>query len=119
MSSKQLPAEPFSGRSSEMKKDTPWLSSEDLIGLGDVKVKVEAVYRHRDVEFDAGRKEKEVYSVKFVGKAKQLVLNSTNRKTLVAKFGVNVKDWADKDVVLFVDSNVRMMGKTVCGVRIK
>lgn len=113
------PPEEFTGRSAEMKKDTPWLSSEDLIGLGDVKVEIESVYRHSDVEFDAGRKVPVVYSVKFKGKAKQLVLNSTNRKTLVEKFGVNVKDWAAKPVVLYVDSNVRMMGKTVNGVRIK
>jgi hypothetical protein len=102
-----------------MKKDTPWLASEDLIGLGDVKVVIESVFRHVDVEFDAGRKEKTVYSVKFKGKAKQLVLNSTNRKTLVSKFGVNVKDWAEKEVILYVDPNVRMMGKVVPGVRIK
>ena len=109
----------FEGRSAEMKKDTPWLASEDLIGLGDVKVVIESVFRHVDVEFDAGRKEKTVYSVKFKGKAKQLVLNSTNRKTLVSKFGVNVKDWAEKEVILYVDPNVRMMGKVVPGVRIK
>lgn len=111
--------EPFVGRSAEMKKDTPWLSSEDLIGLGDVKVTIESVFRHSDVEFDAGRKEKVVYSIKFEGKQKQLVLNSTNRKTLVGKFGVNVKDWCGKVVSLWVDENVRMMGKQVCGVRIK
>ena len=109
----------FEGRSAEMKKDSPWLASEDLIGLGDVKVVIESVFRHADVEFDAGRKEKVVYSVKFKGKSKQLVLNSTNRKTLVGKFGVNVKDWADKEVILYVDPNVRMMGKVVPGVRIK
>jgi len=112
-------AEVFDGRSSEMKKETPWLSSEDLIGLGDIQVVVEAVYRHQDVEFDAGRKEKVVYSIKFKGKQKQLVLNSTNRKTLVAKYGVNVKDWVGKEVTLYVDDNVRMMGKRVCGIRIK
>lgn len=112
-------AEVFSGRSSEMKKDTPWLSSEDIIGLGDVQVVVEGVCRHQDVEFDAGRKEKTVYSIKFKGKQKQLVINSTNRKMLVSKFGVNVKDWVGKEVTLYVDTNVRMMGKTVNGIRIK
>lgn len=112
-------AEVFEGRSAAMKKDSPWLASEDLLGLPDVKVEIEGVYRHSDVEFDAGRKEKFVYSVKFKGKSKQLVLNATNRKTLVAKFGTNVKDWAGKQVSLYVDENVRMMGKTVCGIRIK
>lgn len=112
-------SEPFEGHSSEMKKDSPWLASEDLLGKGDVTVTIAACHRHRDVEFDEGRKEKEVYSLQFAGGKKQLVLNSTNRKTLVAKFGPNVKDWQGKKVTLWVDQNVRMMGKTVCGVRIK
>lgn len=109
----------FEGRSSEMKKETPWLSSEDITGLGDFKVTIEAVYRHENVQFDEGRKEQFVYSLAFKKAKKQLVLNSTNRKTLVAKFGVNVKDWKDKEVVLYVDHNVRMMGKVVSGIRIK
>ena len=109
----------FDGRSAEMKKDSPWLSAEDLIGLGDVAAVIEKVYRHQDVEFDGGRKEKVVYSIEFKGKKKQLVLNSTNRKTLVVLFGVNVKDWSGKPVKLYVDSNVKMMGKTVSGIRIR
>lgn len=60
-----------------------------------------------------------VYSLEFDKASKQLILNSTNRKTLVKKFGPNVKDWAGKKIVLYVDQNVKMMGKTVCGVRIK
>jgi hypothetical protein len=110
--------QPFEGRSAEMKKDSPWLASEDIMGL-EIEVEIEKVFRHQDVEFDAGRKEKTVYSIAFVGKKKQLVLNSTNRKTLVAKFGVNVKDWAGKKATLYVDQNVRLMGKKVCGIRIK
>jgi hypothetical protein len=111
-------SEPFEGRSADMKKDSPWLASEDLLGL-EVEVQIEKVFRHQDVEFDQGRKEKVIYSIAFVGKKKQLVLNSTNRKTLVGKFGANVKDWTGKKVVLFVDPNVKMMGKTVNGIRIK
>jgi hypothetical protein len=102
-----------------MKKDSPWLASEDILGLGDVKVTIENVFRHVDVEFEAGRKEKTVYSIKFKGSPKQLVVNSTNRKALVAKFGVNVKDWVGKQVLLYVDPTVRLMGKIVNGVRIK
>ncbi len=112
-------SELFTGHSSEMKSDSPWLSSEDLLGRGDIKCRIKACHRHKDVEFDAGRKVPTVYSVEFEGKKKQLVLNSVNRKTLVSKYGANVQDWAGKDVVLYVDENVRLMGKTVCGVRIK
>ena len=113
-----MTSEPFEGRSSEMKKDSPWLASEDIMGL-EVEVEIEKVYRHMDVEFEAGRKEKILYSVAFVGKKKQLVLNSTNRKKLLAKFGVNVKEWVGKKVTLFVDSEVKLMGKKVSGIRIK
>ena len=110
--------EVFEGRSSEM-KESPWLASEDLMDAGDVKVKIVACHRYKDVEFDKGRKEPTVYTLQFEGKQKQLVLNNTNRKTLVAKYGTNVKDWTDKEVVLFVDKNVRFAGKRVCGIRIK
>lgn len=109
----------FEGRSSEMKKETPWLSSEDLEGLGEQVVEIAEVYRHADVEFDAGRKEKFVYSIAFKGRKKQLVLNATNRKTLVAKYGSNVKEWSGKSVTLFVLDGVRLAGKTVKGIRIK
>jgi hypothetical protein len=109
----------FEGRSSEMKKDTPWLAAEDIIGLGDITVEIVACHRHKDVEFDAGRKEDCVYSVEFKAKKKHLVLNSTNRKTLVALFGVDVKKWAGQTVRLYVDPSVRMMGKTVPGIRIR
>ena len=111
--------EVFEGRSSEMKTNSPWLASEDILGLGDIKVTIQAVHRHRDVEFEAGRSIKVVYSLQFAGKDKQLVLNATNRKVLVQKFGTNVKDWAGKRVVLYVDEHVMMMGKVVCGIRIK
>ena len=117
-----MPSEPkgekFEGRAGEMKV-SPWLASEDLLGLGDVPVVIVACHRYKNVEFDKGRTEAVVYTLQFDGKQKQLVLNSTNRKTLVSKFGVNVKDWADKNVVLYVDEKVRFAGKTVCGIRIK
>ena len=110
--------EVFEGRSSEM-KDSPWLASEDLLDAGDVGVTIVACHRFKDVEFDKGRKEETVFALEFEGKKKKLVLNNTNRKTLVAKFGTNVKDWADKKITLFVDKRVRFAGKTVSGIRIK
>jgi len=112
-------SEVFEGHSSEMKGNSPWLASEDLLGRGDVAVTIKACHRHRDVEFEAGRKVPTVYSLEFEGKQKQLVLNAVNRKTLVRKHGANVKDWVGKDIVLYIDQNVKLMGKTVNGVRIK
>ena len=118
MKKKEPKGEVFEGRTSEM-KDSPWLASEDLMGLGDGPVTIEKCLRHKNVEFDKGRVEDTVFTLVLAGKKKQLVLNSVNRKTLVAKFGTNVKDWADKKVHLYVDPNVRFAGKTVNGIRIK
>jgi hypothetical protein len=118
MNKKEPKGEVFEGRTSEM-KDSPWLASEDLMGLGDVPVTIEKCLKHKNVEFDKGRREDVVYTLVLKGKKKQLVLNSINRKTLVAKFGTNVKDWANQKVHLYVDENVRFAGKTVCGIRIK
>ena len=118
-----MKTEPFTGKSPEMRKDSPFLSSEDLLDAGDVKVVIEGVFRHKDAIFDDGRKET-VYAISFVGKQRQLVLNNTNRKTLVAKFGTTkVSDWIGKEVTLHVVSGVRKpggaKGETTTGIRIK
>lgn len=109
----------FEGRSAEMKKDSPWLAVEDIEGLGDVVVEIEAVYKHSDVEFEAGRKEKSVYSMAFKNGKKQLILNSTNRVTLKDAFGSSVKEWVGKKVSLYVQDGVKLRGKTVKGVRVR
>lgn len=109
--------EVFEGRSGEM-KTSPWLASEDLMGV-EAEVEIVCCHKFLDVEFDKGRKEPTVYALQFKGRRKQLVLNSTNRRALVERFGVNVKDWSGKKVTLYVDDKVRFRGKTVCGIRIK
>ena len=109
----------FTGRTSAMRTNTPWLASEDLMGLGPVKVTIEGVYHHDEAIFDAGRKEKNVFSVKFAGKEKQLVLNSTNRRRLVALFDTtDVTKWKGKEVTLVV-SETKLMGQTVPCIRVK
>ena len=107
----------FEGRSAEMKKATPWLASEDILGIAPVKVTVEKCFLHKQAEFDGGRKE-DVYALKFQGKTKQLVMNSTNRRMMVSLFGPNVKDWEGKTVELIV-VDCKMMGKDVQGIRIQ
>jgi len=114
----------FEGRSAEMRKPTPWLSSEDLMDLpGDVEVVIEAVYAHRGAIFDDGRKE-DVYSLKFAGKQKQLILNATNRRRLIELFGTTkVKEWIGKKITLYVESGIRkpggIRGETTTGIRIR
>jgi hypothetical protein len=118
-----MKSEEFTGRSPAMKKEGPWLSSEELMDAGEVTVEIEKVFRHVDAEFDEGRKET-VHALKFVGKERQLVLNNTNRKTLVAKFQTtDVKQWIGKPVTLFVVHGIRKpggkKGETTCGIRVK
>lgn len=114
-----MQSEEFVGHSAEMKKETPWLASEDLLDRGDVKVEIEAVYKHKDAEFEGGRKET-VHAVKFVGKDKQLILNATNRRKLIEITGTaKVAAWKGMKVILYVDDNVKMKGKRCCGLRIK
>ena len=106
----------FEGRSAEMKKPTLWLASEDIMGVCPVTVTVEGCFLHKGAEFDGGRKE-DVYAMKFTGKEKQLVMNSTNRRTMVDMFGVNVNDWEGKSIELTV-VDCKMLGKNVKGIRI-
>lgn len=112
-------SEKFEGRSSAMRLNTIWLSSEDLLDVGDCKVVIEACYHHKNPQFEAGRKVPECFALKFVGKEKQLVLNATNRKSLVAMFGTNVKNWTGKQITLYVKSDVAAFGELVNGIRIR
>lgn len=109
----------FNGHVSELKKPSPWLASEDIVGRGDIKVVIEAVYKHENVEFEQGRKEKKVFTIKYKGKEKQHIINATNRSVLRSRFGPDVQKWKGQEVTLYVDENVKMMGKTVCGIRIR
>jgi len=106
------------GNSAAIKGDCPWLASEDILEAGDVVVTVEACYAVQGAEFEGGRKE-DVYTLGFVGKKKQLVLNSINRKTLVKLYGTNVSEWKGKPITLWVDRNVRAFGEIRNGIRIR
>jgi hypothetical protein len=108
----------FEGRSGEM-RDSPWLASEDILGLGDVKVTIEKVERHNNIEFEGGRKKPVVFSITFKGKNRRLVLNGTNRKTLVEKFGNDVRSWKGKEVVLYVQPGIKVGKEMKNGIRIK
>lgn len=100
-------------------RESPWLAAEDLAAAGDVKVEIEGVFQYESVEFEAGRKKANVFTVKFKGKQKELCLNSTNRRTLYRLYGSDTKEWTGKSVTLYVDPNVRVAGKKVGGVRFR
>jgi hypothetical protein len=108
----------FSGHAALMRGDSPWLAGLDLMGRESVPVVIEAVYLHRGIKFEAGRKE-DKYAVKFQGKEKQMILNATNRKSLVRMFGPNTADWAGKAIHIYYDPTVTRGKETVGGIRIK
>jgi hypothetical protein len=113
--------EPYTGTVSGM-KDSPWLASEDLLGLGSVEVEIAGVNKNTDVPMDGGRKEACLYSVAFKGKQKQMILNATNRKTLSRAFGADIDGWIGQTVKLFVQDGIRKpggkRGETTTGLRI-
>jgi hypothetical protein len=109
----------FTGLSG-MLRTSPWLASEDLVGLGDVPAEIEDVLLYDEVAFDKGRKERNVPALKFRGKAKQLVLRtSANRRSLVRMFGANTQAWRGKTIYIYHDPEVRFGGRAVGGIRIK
>ena len=111
-------SEVFTGRASEMRL-SEWLAVEDIRGYGDCKVTIDKVIINRNVEFEGGRKVALVFSLKFVGKSRQLIINSAIRQLLVAKCGADVTDWTGHIITIYVDETVTMMGVTVGGIRIR
>lgn len=107
----------FTGRSSVMRAETPWLASEDILELGDVEVVIKACYFHKQAEFEDGRKE-DVYALAFEGKKKQLVLNATNRRRLVSLYGVEASRWKGKKITLHV-VKLKAWGEECYGIRIR
>lgn len=104
-------------------RNSPFLASEDIEGLGEVEVVIEGVYKISDAAVQDGRKIDEGYTLKFKGKDKMMVLNATNMKTLSRAFGSSTQNWLDKSVRLFIQDGIRKpggrSGETTRGLRIK
>lgn len=112
-------AEVFQGKASEMRQDSPWLSFEDVRDIGEIELEIEAVYVHKNVKFEMGRSEPVVYSLKFKGARKQLIVNAGTRRMLGDRFGGDVVKWSGKKVTVYPDPTVKRKGKIVGGVRLK
>jgi hypothetical protein len=116
-----MKTEQYTGKVSGM-KTSPWLASEDLLGICPQQVIIAGVYRHEDVPMDGGRKEKLLFAVGFEKIQKQMILNATNRKSLSRQFGADTKQWIGKQVTLTVQDGIRKPGgkpgETTTGLRI-
>lgn len=103
-------------------KSSPWLASEDLLGISPQQVVISGVFQHEDVPMDGGRKEKLLFAIGFEKIGKQMILNATNRKSLSRQFGADTKNWIGKSVSLFVQDGIRKpggrAGETTTGLRI-
>lgn len=111
----------YKGKVSGMKA-SPWLGSEDLLGISPQQVVISGIFQHEDVPLDAGRKEKILFAVGFEKIGKQMILNATNRKALSRQFGADTKNWIGKSVSLYVQDGIRKpggkAGETTTGLRI-
>ena len=111
----------YKGKVSGM-KTSPWLASEDLLGISPQQVVIAGVYQHEDVPMDGGRKEKLLFAIAFEKIQKQMILNATNRKSLSRQFGADTKNWIGKQVTLTVQDGIRKpggrAGETTTGLRI-
>jgi hypothetical protein len=80
---------------------------------GEKKFKIKSV----SVE-EIGRDKKEKPIVWFKNDKRGLVLNTTNRHTLMGAFGDDMEGWAEKIIVIF-ETTVDMMGKMVPALRVR
>ena len=115
---KQIKREPFDGRAGEM-RDSPWMASEDLEGINSIDSVIANVYKNRDVEFEGGRSKDVVYSLEFSKAKRQLVLNGSNRKTLVGLYGADVKNWIGKTITVYVEEGIKVGRDIKKGLRVR
>jgi hypothetical protein len=103
-------------------KDSAWVTAESLPTDRDTIVQIDAVVRRKSVEFNrAGKVEKKnnYGSLRFVGREKELGLNSTNLRVLSALFGSDTGKWFSQWIALYVDPDVNAFGHIVSAVRIR
>lgn len=99
-------------------KDSAWLSAETIPADRDTIVQIDAVVRRKEVKFKSETKHG-YGSLRFVGKDKELGLNSTHIKVLKALFGPDTSAWFGQRIALYVDPDVSAFGQIVSAVRIR
>ncbi len=117
------PGHEFTGYAGKL-RDSPWLTADLIDPEKDTVVTIEKVIHRQNVEFmKPGSSKKDTKanygSLKFVGALRELGLNATNLRTLIALFGSSAAAWKGKRVALFVDHKVRFGGSVVSAVRIR
>lgn len=118
MSKEEIKSKPFRGNPTEF-IESPWLSSEDLLGSGvtQVELEIEDVEMTENVKAQDGKVVDKVLFLKFKKAKKWMWLNTTNIRRLTRLFGKS-EDWPGKTVTL-TSEEVRAWGKDTRGLRIK
>lgn len=108
----------FEGMASSF-RESPWLASEDLMGLGEMELTISVIEEHKNVAFDAGRVKDRILAIGFDTIKRRLVLNATNRKKLINLYGNKVSAWKGKKIKLYIEANIRVGKEIKNGIRIK
>ena len=123
MATEQPECKEFTGMASHM-RDSEYLASEDFKvadkdGYVQVVVTIEKVLERRNVIFEGGRKKPRIWTLRLVGKERELVVNATNREMLKKLFGPDSRKWIGQKILLWVDTTVKLKGESKPGIRIK
>lgn len=88
-------------------RNSNWLTNEDLPHDRDSVVTIEHVHERRGVTFKGGRKLARVFSLKFVGRDRELKVNATHMRVLNSLSGsTNCGAWDGLKILLFVEQDV-------------
>lgn len=94
----EAPVTSLTGSAKAQLFDSPWLSGDDLGGKT-VIVTVEGVHQ-RQIAWKQGEAPEVSRSIKFVGKKKELKLNATTAKDLIAVLGDDMDGWLGQRIAL-------------------
>jgi len=99
--------------------DRRFLSSLDLVGMGEVEVTIDRVEKHGQLEYLNGNKDENAILIYFKGSDKPLKLCNTNIKAIIANMGTaKVEEWKGRKITLKVEK-VKAFGKVTDAVRVQ
>ena len=95
-------------------RDSNWLTNEDISHTEDTIVTIEDVMMRKGVKFQGGRTKERAYSLKFVGRKRELLVNATSKKLLNLLSGAaNCGAWRGLTIALYVKPDVGLADGTV------
>jgi hypothetical protein len=116
--SKPIPAGEVITGSITKHMDRRFISSVDLVGLGEVELTIDRVEKHAKLDYLNGNSDENAILVFFVGTDKPLKLCTTNIKDIILVLGTsNVSDWHGRKVKFCV-KKVKSFGKMQDAVRV-